>query len=61
MGNGGVAPCILNLGTRWKWVVSFILWPLYPMSNLDMVAKKNHCPCWELNLSCQSCRCSPLA
>jgi len=22
--NGGIAPCILNFGTRWRWVVSFI-------------------------------------
>jgi hypothetical protein len=22
-GNGGIAPWILILGTRWKWVVSF--------------------------------------
>jgi len=22
--------CILNLSTRWKLVVSFMLWPLYP-------------------------------
>jgi hypothetical protein len=24
MGNGGIVPCILNLGIRWKWVVSFL-------------------------------------
>jgi hypothetical protein len=24
-----LAPRILNLGTRWKWVVSFTPWPLY--------------------------------
>jgi len=22
--------CILNLGTRWRWVVRFTLWPFYP-------------------------------
>jgi len=27
---GGIAPRILNHGTRWKWVVSFTLRPLYP-------------------------------
>jgi hypothetical protein len=26
----GIAPRILNLGTSWKWVVSFALYPLYP-------------------------------
>jgi hypothetical protein len=29
-GNGGIAPRILNLGTRWKWVVSFMPRPHYP-------------------------------
>jgi len=30
MGNGGIAPSILNLGTRWTWVVSFMPRQLYP-------------------------------
>jgi hypothetical protein len=29
-GSGGIAPCILNLGTRWRWVVSFTSQQLYP-------------------------------
>jgi hypothetical protein len=29
-GSGGIAPRILDLGTRWRWVVSFMLRPLYP-------------------------------
>jgi hypothetical protein len=29
-GNGGIAPRILDLGTRWRWVVSFAPRPLYP-------------------------------
>jgi hypothetical protein len=29
-GNGSIAPCIINLGTGWKWVVSFKRRPLYP-------------------------------
>jgi hypothetical protein len=29
-GSGGIAPCILDLGTRWKRVVSFTTRPLYP-------------------------------
>jgi hypothetical protein len=29
-GSGGIAPRILDLGTRWMWVVSFTLRPLYP-------------------------------
>jgi hypothetical protein len=28
--SGGTAPHILNLSIRWKWVVSFVPWPLYP-------------------------------
>jgi hypothetical protein len=29
-GSGGVAPRIPDLGTRWRWVVSFTPQPLYP-------------------------------
>jgi hypothetical protein len=29
-GIGGIAPCILDLGTRWRWVVSFKPQPIYP-------------------------------
>jgi len=29
-GSGGITPRILELGTRWKWVVRFTLRPLYP-------------------------------
>jgi hypothetical protein len=28
--SGGKVPCILNLSTRWNWVVSFMSWPLNP-------------------------------
>jgi hypothetical protein len=28
--SGGIAPDILDLGTRWRWVVSFTTRPLYP-------------------------------
>jgi len=28
-GSGGIVPGILDLGTRWRWVVSFMPWPLY--------------------------------
>jgi hypothetical protein len=30
LGNGGVAPHILDLGSRWRWVVSFTPRPLNP-------------------------------
>jgi len=29
-GSGGIAPRILNLSTKWRWVVSFTPRPLYP-------------------------------
>jgi hypothetical protein len=29
-GSGGIAPHILDLGIRWRWVVSFTPRPLYP-------------------------------
>jgi len=32
-GSRGIAPCILNLGIRWGWVVSFTPRPLYPQGN----------------------------
>jgi len=28
--NGGIAPRVLDLGTRWRWVVSFTPRPLQP-------------------------------
>jgi hypothetical protein len=27
--SGGIAPCIINLGIRWRWVVSFTPWLFY--------------------------------
>jgi hypothetical protein len=30
LGSGGIAPRILHLGTRWRWVVGFTPRPLYP-------------------------------
>jgi len=32
-GNGGTATLIINLGTRWSWVFSFVSWPLYVPGN----------------------------
>ena len=31
MGTGDIDPLILNRSTRWGWVVSFIIWSLYPL------------------------------
>jgi hypothetical protein len=36
-GSGDIAPRILDVGTRWRWIVSFTPRPLYPQ-------RKN--PCW---------------
>jgi hypothetical protein len=33
LGSGGIAPHIHDLGTRWRWVVSFTPLPLYPQGN----------------------------
>jgi hypothetical protein len=46
-GHGCKAPCILDLSTR-RWVISFILWPWYPLdrrmsqphSRLDKLTKR---------------------
>jgi len=35
LGSGGTAPCTLNLGIRWRWVVSFTVQrksPWYPLA-----------------------------
>jgi hypothetical protein len=32
-GSEGIAPLILDLGTRWRWVVSFTTRLLYPQGN----------------------------
>jgi hypothetical protein len=29
-GSGGIPPCIIDLGTRWRWGVNFTPRPLYP-------------------------------
>jgi hypothetical protein len=34
-GSGGIAPCIPNLGARWRWVISFTSRPLHPWYPLD--------------------------
>jgi len=31
LGNESIAPHILSLGTRWRWVLSFMPQPLYSM------------------------------
>jgi hypothetical protein len=38
LGSGGVAPRIPDLGTRWRWVVSFMTRPFYPQG------KRPSCP-----------------
>jgi len=30
LGSGGIVPPIIDLSTRWKWMVSFKLRPLHP-------------------------------
>jgi hypothetical protein len=33
LGSGGIVPHILDLSPKWRWVVSFTSWPLYPQGN----------------------------
>jgi hypothetical protein len=33
-GSGSVNPLILNLGARWRLVVNFMPWPLYPRERI---------------------------
>jgi len=40
-GSGGIGPPILDLGTRWRWVVSFMPRPLYPQYLLDRRTKQD--------------------
>jgi hypothetical protein len=35
--SGGIVPLILNLSTRWKWVVSFTPLPLYPQGTAPCI------------------------
>jgi hypothetical protein len=30
LGRGGIVPRVLDLGTKWRWVISFTVQPLYP-------------------------------
>jgi hypothetical protein len=58
-GSGGIAPCIIDPGTRWRLVVSFTPWLVYlygiggwvgPRAVLDMVVKgKIPSPHWKSN------------
>ena len=40
-GNGGLAPLILNLGTRWRWAVNCTPRPLYPRPWSSGLGEKN--------------------
>jgi hypothetical protein len=35
MGSGGINPCFLVLGTRWRGDTSFRHWPLHPQVEKD--------------------------
>ena len=45
-GSGGVAPLIFNFSTRWRWVVSFLLYLLY------LWAKEPLVPHWVWDWVC---------
>jgi hypothetical protein len=46
-GSGDKAPRSLNIGTEWKEIVAFKLWPLQPwtLRDLDAMAKKKISDC----------------
>lgn len=62
--SGGIAPLILNLRTRWRWVVKLTPWLLYsqeraqyqteqkaewaPSGNQEVLEEKISCPCQDL-------------
>jgi hypothetical protein len=57
---------ILDLSTRWRWVVSFMPWPLYPREIApgtyriggwvgSRIKRKICCPCQEWNSCCPAC------
>jgi len=50
-GSGGVAPHI-NLGTRWKWLVSFMSQPLYSQGKNSKYPLDRRLD-WPQTLSCQ--------
>jgi hypothetical protein len=53
-GSRGVAPLILNLGSRWRWVVNFTPWPLYPWEitpvPIELEARWAPWPVWSLRI-----------
>jgi hypothetical protein len=56
-GNRGIAPVIVSVGTRWRWICSIVRHPALllggwvdPRADLGILKKKRViCPCWELN------------
>jgi hypothetical protein len=70
-GNGSGTSCILNLSTRWRKVITFMLWLFYHHKNQPSVLiglgqpqslsecsnkEKFQCFCQELNLNHTACR-----
>jgi len=70
MKSEGTAPRIFNLGTRWRWVVSFTPRPLYPRGKIPCYpfnrrlggpqsrsgsGGEDKNPCQESNPSCPAC------
>jgi hypothetical protein len=54
MGEWRYSSTILDLGTRWRWVVSFMPWPLYPWGKREggwVGPRACSFPCQELNPS----------
>jgi hypothetical protein len=35
----GIAPLILNFDTRWRWVVNFMSWEIYPLESTQVLTE----------------------
>jgi hypothetical protein len=46
--SGSIAPQIIYHGTRWRWVVSFILLLLYPMGKDSYGLSRRFCPSYSI-------------
>jgi len=57
-GSGCIAPRILNLSTRWRWVFSFTPWLLHPKGKSTWYLLENsELPLLSFSYHCQSINC----
>jgi hypothetical protein len=46
--NGGIAPCIINVGTKWRWRASFIPWPIHYLPTIPFWNVFHACFLWQI-------------